>query len=363
MNILFLIGNGFDLNLGLETKYPHVLKAYLEENENNTDKKLSKFLSVLQSKEDDALGRELKSELWSDFEKGIGKLSDEYNSDEIDDYIDSIRHFTDFMVNRLKEEELRVEFPAKGQKLDKFNNLIGKRIFGFFRYLPESTQKLLENRLSQDTKNNYRIISFNYTSIFDKCVTSAKKYLSDQKIKNFDIEECRHIHGRLDENLTMGVDNENQITNTDFARKRSKSQFLIKPIVAESVGNFSRKNDAYLIMESDVICIFGMSFGETDKTWWKMIGKWFQDRYGENGEEKEKHLIYFAKSQGKEKYKDSVHPAENIEVRKEYKDKFYKVADILISNDDMNNSFHVVIDVDIFDLKSVLVVKQKEKQL
>ncbi len=35
MNITFLIGNGFDLNLGLKTRYTDFYKYYMEHNPNN----------------------------------------------------------------------------------------------------------------------------------------------------------------------------------------------------------------------------------------------------------------------------------------------------------------------------------------
>lgn len=36
MNVTFLIGNGFDLNLGLATQYPDFLKEYLVDNPDDT---------------------------------------------------------------------------------------------------------------------------------------------------------------------------------------------------------------------------------------------------------------------------------------------------------------------------------------
>ena len=69
MNITFLIGNGFDLNLGLKTSFSDFLKVYKEPQAGDSDV-IKKFKSYF-----------LKDEnLWSDAEMAFGKITDDFYS-------------------------------------------------------------------------------------------------------------------------------------------------------------------------------------------------------------------------------------------------------------------------------------------
>ena len=61
MNILFMIGNGFDLNIGLDTKYDDFMKYYTQtcEDDNEHIKKMKVDMNKW-------------PERWSDFELKLG---------------------------------------------------------------------------------------------------------------------------------------------------------------------------------------------------------------------------------------------------------------------------------------------------
>lgn len=67
MNVTYIIGNGFDLNLGLETGYQAFYNYYIKVPSPNSQVKLLK-----DSIEQDGY------ELWSDLEIGLGKISAKY---------------------------------------------------------------------------------------------------------------------------------------------------------------------------------------------------------------------------------------------------------------------------------------------
>lgn len=70
MNITLIIGNGFDLNLGLPTSYSHFYPYYLlEQTERIIQKELEENLSD-----------------WADLEMQLGKISLKYN--DFQNYID-----------------------------------------------------------------------------------------------------------------------------------------------------------------------------------------------------------------------------------------------------------------------------------
>lgn len=73
MNITFLIGNGFDLNLKLNTRYSDFYKYYIK---NDPKDLLSKSI-----KED--------YEIWSDLEVGLGEFLKDIGENQIEEFLDS----------------------------------------------------------------------------------------------------------------------------------------------------------------------------------------------------------------------------------------------------------------------------------
>lgn len=66
MNITYLIGNGFDLNLGLETKYTDFIKVY--KNQVMSDKKIEDFRWRVAA----------NLALWSNAELAFGKCTKDF---------------------------------------------------------------------------------------------------------------------------------------------------------------------------------------------------------------------------------------------------------------------------------------------
>ena len=90
--------------------------------------------------------------------------------------------------------------------------------------------------------------------------------------------------------MVLGVNDENQIANADFREPDSKER-LIKSDINESYGN-TRKQDAQAVIEnSSIICVFGMSLGETDQIWWQSIANWLR-------QDLSRELVIFSKKEG-----------------------------------------------------------------
>ena len=73
MNVTFLIGNGFDLNLKLNTRYSDFYKYYIE---NDPKDLLSKSIK------DDY-------EMWSDLEVGLGEFLSNIDESQTEEFLDS----------------------------------------------------------------------------------------------------------------------------------------------------------------------------------------------------------------------------------------------------------------------------------
>lgn len=93
MQTVFLIGNGFDVNLGLKTRYAELYDYYLNiRTENKNIKNLKQHL------------KENRSDLWSNLEIALGKYTAEFSSFEqiekvYDDINDEMKSIFQTLIN------------------------------------------------------------------------------------------------------------------------------------------------------------------------------------------------------------------------------------------------------------------------
>ena len=84
MNVVYLIGNGFDIKLGLKTRYPDFYSYYFKSP--NSNLKIESFKKTLQQDTKN-------SELWSDLELDFGEyLSNLSSSEDFDDLFFDIKN-------------------------------------------------------------------------------------------------------------------------------------------------------------------------------------------------------------------------------------------------------------------------------
>ena len=74
--------------------------------------------------------------------------------------------------------------------------------------------------------------------------------------------------------MIVGVNDVSQIANPRFANDRDIISEIVKPVQNdEARTNYARKAKN-IIDKSAIICIYGMSLGETDGFWWNYIADW-----------------------------------------------------------------------------------------
>lgn len=72
--------------------------------------------------------------------------------------------------------------------------------------------------------------------------------------------------------MLMGLDNKEQIHNPLYAEDEDVADYFIKPVANYQFGTLIDDKAKRAIERSNLIVTMGVSFGETDKTWWKYIG-------------------------------------------------------------------------------------------
>ena len=139
----------------------------------------------------------------------------------------------------------------------------------------------------------------------------------------------------------MGVNDESQIANQAFRNKTEYRRLLIKKDINEFCGKGNIKKACDIIDASDIICIFGMSIGTTDKMWWQYIGKWLQE--GDN-----RKLLIFAK--GNMEYKVKKYSGNYGE---KVKNIFRDNGELVDIWDQIESKIHVEVNADMFNFKVV----------
>lgn len=258
MNILYIIGNGFDEAQGMNTSYPDFYK-YLKTLPTNDNPLLGKLINSISD----------KNELWSDMEKGLGLFTKEIvNSEDFDTlYFD----LSDKLQEYLKTEE---DHFAPSEPLKK---KFQKDIFSIRENLADSDKlrfdAFVNNIHVSASLKEVSIMTLNYTNTLEELFSVANRNFPLVYFNNNNIlRKIIHVHGILDDTIILGVDNEDQISNEDFKNNLEITDYLIKRQSYESIKTTNHIVCKNLIKDANVIVLYGVSLGDTDKSWWRIIG-------------------------------------------------------------------------------------------
>lgn len=264
MNITFLLGNGFDIGLGLKTSYESFYDEYCNINPTDNDN-IRNFKDMLKKRNAD---ENKKIVNWSDFEKAFGQHSSDFTIEEKNYYIE---RFEDFVANfntYLENEEKQADF----SNVDLIAKTMNTGVNTYFHIRTADKETVQNIYISSDRNRIYNFISFNYTKSVDECARILKHHIRSDNSR--DVGKILHIHGFVEENMIMGVNDSSQIINQDFANDEDIIREIVKPQQNSDVRANYEKEVIDIINLSKIICIYGMSIGDTDKKWWSLIAKW-----------------------------------------------------------------------------------------
>ena len=142
--------------------------------------------------------------------------------------------------------------------------------------------------MKYDIMNNMLYIErnnrFNYTRTLDKFL-NCEKVFPKRKVGSHNhhgntyshfIGEILHVHGTVDKNMVLGVNDESQIANLDLFEDDFYKRFIIKRKQNKEYRESMDEIASDVISQSHLIYIYGMSLGETDNVWWERIVNWLK---------------------------------------------------------------------------------------
>lgn len=258
MKILHIIGNGFDLNLGLKTSYKDFYDYYQSiKSSKNSINNLKKNIS-----------NNYKN--WSDLELALGQYTEEFKT--VDDFDEVFEDIGEQLAEYLKKEESK--FDSAEIDKDKFyENLVKPEVF-----LP-----VVDNNKIRTFKNNFAnhtwvvdIVTFNYTTIIERVIENKKNIRIGHHIKDnitVTLRGIEHIHGYVDDRMVLGVNDVSQLKNKGFHQNVDVLEAIVKEKCNTAYGHTIDNHFKTKIKQADIICIFGASLGDTDNMWWELIGE------------------------------------------------------------------------------------------
>lgn len=272
VNITYMIGNGFDIALGLKTQYSDFMKHYcaLDKHDNPV---LARFQDVI---------RKDNCNLWSCAEEAFGKLDwsgfDGVNTVKTfhECLVDFENEFDAYLLKQWK----RFSLPDGAKGLDASKQLLDRMLhldrFMGSRFAQEYRQLALQQGI------RVRIIVFNYTDIIEQIWDSisarqnsefhVSDVIYDNKKMSVEIARPCFVHGVLSRSRHLfGVDRIDQVKDVTIRAECEKSGTLIKPYMDIDSGlGFDETANAF-IESSDTIVTFGLSFGLSDRVWWERL--------------------------------------------------------------------------------------------
>lgn len=202
-------------------------------------------------------------------EKGLGLFTKEIANSE--DFDTLYFYLSDILQEYLKTEEARFT-PSETLK-----NKFQKDFFSIRGNLADSDKLRYDtylNSISASTSiKDISIMTLNYTNTLEKLFSIGDKKLPLVYFNNNNIlRKIIHIHGILNDTIILGVDNEEQISNKNFKNDLGIKDYLIKKQSYDSIKTTNHIECKNLINKAKIIILYGVSLGDTDKSWWRIIG-------------------------------------------------------------------------------------------
>lgn len=254
-NVTFIIGNGFDLSLGLKTSYRDFYE-YIKSQHLHLENKIYKAIQEA-------------PETWADFEIALGqythyidKLPEKDRKSESVNFHEELGELIEDLATYLGKQEKSAE---NMEKIPIFTNT------SYFEELPLGQANMIRDQVSRGPLK-IQFITLNYTGVLKNILLDIRSILPS----GITLVSPHSIHGTLLENLTLGVSDESQLSSSMSGAEKDD---LIKPSLIYSMNDGRMGMLQQMITNSDVIVLFGTSIGETDKYIWEIVNKWLA-KYG-----------------------------------------------------------------------------------
>lgn len=266
MKTVWIIGNGFDLNLPLQTSYEDFYKqCYSLLGDSEAVSQRNKLNNTIKRCGD--------PKLWSDLELLIGKSTVDFDS--VDEHYKCFQRMRRELEGHLVAQQERFDPNRQSRQ---FAVELMESLFAFGNRLDNPDREALGKALDAPVLGKIDVVTLNYTDVLERAIRSVKigGPLHTENLAVFsEVKSIVHAHGELAEprQTVFAVSDASQIANAEFREDAECLQLWTKPKLDALYGNGRLDNALGLIGEADLLVSFGCSFGETDRHLWKDVGQ------------------------------------------------------------------------------------------
>ncbi len=350
MKVTYLIGNGFDVNLGLPTKYSDYYQEYLEgiknlDDSNPDNKMIKEFWDKIKDQIFDK---------WQDFEMACAEYldGDERNVKAV--LLDFTNKFSKYLL------DLSSSYECSDEVADAFVDFVKN---GYRSLTQRDLKQVSQYQVGLPINFDIRFINFNYTDSIEKVLNNYKNRhdsLIIDKINNANLQcfsklnnSILHLHGSLKAHdlVIIGVDSTEQLKSSTLKDNPNLEKYCVKSSINQ-ISGFGEREEQYisLVNSSDIIYTYGISFGETDKYRWTILKKWLSEN------DKHKLVVY--------EYNSKIHDHESyyiIELLNYIDDKKREVMKLIgIEESDYDKYLDQVFVIDSGDVLKCKFTKKEE---
>lgn len=285
MNITFMIGNGFDRNLGLKTKYSDFIAWYKETPaETDTLRKFRKYISK-------------NEELWSAAEEELGNYTAQFESGAGAAFYECHKDICEHLAKYLKDEQRKFESQAVINEIENTFSQLNTLTSPF-----HTDEKAVLDAVYNKCKSEnvvFNFIIYNYTDTLDQCLELIRNkqgllgsHRFSNTIHNHAVGKIHHVHGTVNSQMVFGVNDQSQIAKPDIFDCEYGDlyeELLIKQQANHGYQESADDKAKKLLDNSTILYIYGMSIGATDKLWWERVCSWLAGS-------PDHHIIFFRHS-------------------------------------------------------------------
>lgn len=258
MNILFLLGNGFDINLDMNTRYSDFYESEIQI--------LTSRSKVLKKLKND-ISKNIQQ--WSDLELKLGNYAGSLTQAE------DLIEIHEFLLQSLEKYLNKIESKINWESAN--IDLFKKSLLTPENALPDEERIRIEDFKSSFFGENWDIdiFTFNYTKSVELILKDDWDNVELHRNSQYSgiyLRGIHHIHGYKN-SMVLGVNDAGQIKNETFKRNSRLLKTIVKPQFNVRTGSNKDNLLDQKINNSSIIIIFGCSIGETDAIWWDKIGK------------------------------------------------------------------------------------------
>lgn len=269
MNITYLIGNGFDVNIGLKSRYADFYETYVNIHPDDEADVIKRFKAGI----NDYIKKEshkdnLKAIDWRDLEVALGQFTDQMEEKEAEIlYLDVNDRLKEYLIDEFRN------FDAEAFSSNLFYSQLTNPVTRHFdRVIANEIKSFCSGSIGNDV---YNIINFNYTRTIEKLSGFQGKLLPIGQSftgRQAYLQAVCHIHQTLDDDeILVGVNDVTQIANEKFRENRLLSNMYIKPNTNRLLGSGVNMDCKSIIANTELFVIYGASVGITDQVWWRLV--------------------------------------------------------------------------------------------